>query len=54
VIVDVSSNGTFCTEQGESEILLRREELVLRGSGRLCFGHTGDDDASESVLYVCL
>ena len=54
VIVDVSSNGTFCTEEGEPGILLRREELVLRGSGRLCFGHNGDDAAAEAVEYVCL
>jgi adenylate cyclase len=54
VIVDVSSNGTYCMEEGESEIMLRREELVLRGRGRLCFGHASEDGASESVLYVCL
>jgi adenylate cyclase len=54
VIVDVSSNGTYCTMDDETEILLRREELVLRGSGRLCFGHSSDDDGGEKVEYVCL
>jgi adenylate cyclase len=54
VIVDVSSNGTYCTMDDETEILLRREELVLRGSGRLCFGHPGADDMTETVEYVCL
>ena len=54
VIVDLSSNGTFCTVNGESEIMLRREELILRGSGRLSFGHTGDDPLGEVVEYVCL
>lgn len=54
VLVDVSSNGTFCTVTGESEILLRREELILRGSGRLSFGHSLADDMTESVEYVCL
>jgi class 3 adenylate cyclase len=54
VIVDVSSNGTYCTMDGESEILLRREELILRGSGRLSFGHPGADNKGEGVEYVCL
>jgi len=54
VIVDVSSNGTFCTVNGEPEIMLRREELILRGSGRLSFGHPFGDDAAEAVEYVCL
>ena len=54
VLVDVSSNGTFCRVNGESEIMLRREELILRGNGRLTFGHTGQDDSTEAVEYVCL
>jgi adenylate cyclase len=54
VIVDVSSNGTYCTVKGESEILLRREELTLRGSGHLSFGHSSADDAAEAVEYACL
>jgi class 3 adenylate cyclase len=54
VIVDVSSNGTYCMMDGEAEILLRREELILRGSGRLSFGHPSEDDKGEAVEYVCL
>jgi adenylate cyclase len=54
VLVDVSSNGTFCTVNDEPEIMLRREELVLRGSGRLSFGHSVEDDAAEAVEYTCL
>jgi len=54
VIVDVSSNGTYCQVAGESGIMLRREELILRGSGRLTFGHLGEDDIGEAVEYVCL
>jgi hypothetical protein len=54
VIVDVSSNGTYCMMDGESEILLRREELILRGSGRLSFGHPSEDNKGEAVEYVCL
>ena len=54
VLVDVSSNGTYCTVNDEPEIMLRREELILRGSGRICFGHAYADDAAESVEFVCL
>lgn len=54
VIVDVSSNGTFCTVNDEPEIMLRREELILRGSGRISFGHAYTEDAAEAVLYSCL
>ncbi|MEO8344661.1 MAG: adenylate/guanylate cyclase domain-containing protein [Betaproteobacteria bacterium] len=54
VIVDVSSNGTFCTANDEPEISLRREELILRGSGRLSFGHAYAEDPAEAVYYVCL
>jgi hypothetical protein len=34
--------------------MLRREELILRGSGRICFGHAYGDDTAESVEFVCL
>ena len=54
VIVDVSSNGTFCTMNDEPEIMLRREELILRGSGRISFGHAYAEDVAEAVVYVCL
>lgn len=54
VIVDVSSNGTFCTVNDEPEIMLRREELILRGSGRISFGHAYAEDAAEAVLYSCV
>ena len=37
LLIDQSTNGTFVTFNGESEIFVRREELVLRGSGTLCF-----------------
>lgn len=39
VLVDMSSNGTFVTFHGETEFALKREETLLRGSGRIVFGH---------------
>jgi predicted component of type VI protein secretion system len=42
VLVDMSSNGTFVTFQGEAEFVLKREEVILRGSGQVAFGHAAD------------
>jgi adenylate cyclase len=53
LIVDHSSNGTFVTQDGEPEIPLRREEFVLRGHGRISFGHALATDPRETVDYAC-
>jgi class 3 adenylate cyclase len=52
-LVDHSSNGTFLTLEGEPEIQLRREEFILRGHGRISFGHAYAKDPTETVLYSC-
>jgi predicted component of type VI protein secretion system len=54
VLVDQSSNGTYVTVDGEKEILLRREELVLRGRGQITFGHGVHADAAEVLTYSCV
>ena len=53
VFIDQSSNGSYITFKGENEILLRREELLLRGSGSISFGHTYSKDPSEVVEFFC-
>jgi class 3 adenylate cyclase len=54
MLIDESANGTYVAVNGEPEICLRREELVLRASGRICIGHrTGDADAIV-VEFHCL
>lgn len=50
-LVDQSTNGTFVTFAGETEIALRREELMLRGEGRIVFGHTLAESAEETVDF---
>jgi adenylate cyclase len=52
VLVDQSSNGTFVTFEGEDEMQLRREEMMLRGRGRISFGHAYADDPAETVAFV--
>ena len=54
VVVDQSSNGTFVTIDGEPEIMLRREELILRGRGRVSFGHPHLEDPVEFVAFSCV
>jgi class 3 adenylate cyclase len=54
VLVDHSSNGTYVTVEGEPEIVLRREELLLRGRGRMSFGHAYIDDPAEFLAFSCL
>jgi adenylate cyclase len=54
VLIDMSSNGTYCKVDGEPEMLLRREELILRGHGRISFGHPHADDPTEYLEFTCL
>ena len=48
---DLSTNGTFVTMSGDAEIRLRREEIMLRGKGRLAYGHSARDARAEVILY---
>jgi adenylate cyclase len=51
VLADQSSNGTFLTFEGEPEIALRREEVMLRRSGRIVFGHSAAESATDVVEF---
>jgi class 3 adenylate cyclase len=54
LLTDQSSNGTFIkTEDGES-IFLRRQELMLWGSGYIGLGEeVSKEDPSDVIHYVC-
>jgi len=53
VLVDMSSNGTYITYAGESELALKREEVILRGSGRIVFGHPWSGEIpTETVEFL--
>jgi adenylate cyclase len=54
VLIDLSSNGTYCKVDGEPEMQLRREELILRGRGRISFGHPHAEDPTEFLEFTCL
>jgi len=51
-VIDQSTNGTFVNFAGEAEIVLRREEVMLRGEGRIAFGHSLAESAEETLDFV--
>jgi predicted component of type VI protein secretion system len=51
-ISDQSTNGTYVTFAGEQEIVLRREEVTLRGSGSILFGRSRADPSGDSVEFA--
>jgi class 3 adenylate cyclase len=51
VLTDRSTNGTFIVPDGGSVIHLRREELVLQGSGAIGFGEMPKEMSSASARY---
>lgn len=54
VISDISTNGTYVEFKGEPAIFLRREDLVLRGSGRIAFAAPFDSEAADIAEFQFL
>ena len=52
ILADHSANGTYVTFESEPEIVLRREEVVLRGNGSIAFGQSRKT-ASEVAEFSC-
>jgi adenylate cyclase len=52
VLVDESTNGTYVAIEGDREVMLRRENVMLRGRGKIALG-TSTDAAVEVVLFDC-
>lgn len=50
-LIDTSTNGSFLTMQGRQEILVRKHEALLDGSGTICFGSSANDAAAERVDF---
>ncbi|MCC7081006.1 MAG: adenylate/guanylate cyclase domain-containing protein [Burkholderiales bacterium] len=51
-LIDQSTNGTYVSFVDEAEVVLRREEAMLRGRGFICFGHSIADSNEETVEFV--
>ena len=52
VLADRSANGTYLSIDGDPEIVLRREEALLRGHGFITLGQSRST-ATEFVEYFC-
>jgi adenylate cyclase len=53
VLIDESTNGTYVAMDGQKEVLLRRDRIMLRGRGRIGIGiSTGK--ATEPIRFDCL
>ena len=51
-LVDESTNGTYVAIEGDREVMLRRESVMLRGRGKIALG-TSTESAAEVVLFDC-
>jgi adenylate cyclase len=50
-LVDVSTNGCFVTIGKRPEKLIRRQDIQLKGSGRICFGSSGNDASADGAEF---
>ncbi len=51
VLCDISTNGTYVGFTGEPEFFLRREEVVLRGSGRISFAASSSSENADIAEF---
>ena len=51
VLVDHGTNGTYVSPSGEDEVYLRREEMVLRGTGSISLGKPVAETAAEELIF---
>lgn len=52
-LFDKSTNGTIVIDQDDKMHRVRREEVVLTGSGTICFGGPPKTDPDSVVTYHC-
>lgn len=50
-LVDESTNGTYVTFDGDAELLLKREQVLLRGRGLVSFGAAAADADAETLRF---
>jgi len=51
-LVDQSTNGTYVTFEGDAEIMLKREQLLLRGCGVICLGASAATAGAKCVAFA--
>ena len=52
-LTDQSTNGTWVTVEGDDEVLLKREQMMLRARGVICLGHSSRAEGGEPVTFSC-
>jgi adenylate cyclase len=52
VLIDESTNGTYVAMEGDREVLLRRDRVLLRGRGSIALG-TSTGAAAELLSFEC-
>jgi class 3 adenylate cyclase len=52
VLVDESTNGTYVAIEGDREVLLRHDRILLRGRGKIGFG-TSTGSATQVLSFDC-
>lgn len=50
-LTDQSINGTYVSVEGDREVLLKREQIVLRGSGWICLGQSAAAPGAARIAY---
>jgi len=53
VLVDQSTNGTYVTIEGDAEIMLKREQILLREHGVMSFGRSSKAPGAVIVTFWC-
>lgn len=53
-LVDQSTNGTFVTFEGDAEIVLKREQMLLRGRGVISFGTSSSTAGAKPVAFATI
>ena len=51
VLIDLSTNGTFVTVNGEQELFLRHDQFILRGSGVISFAASAGSPAADIAEF---
>ena len=51
-LADQSTNGTFVTVDGDAEVILKREQILLRGRGVICLGHSTAAGQADAVTFA--
>jgi len=50
-LIDQSTNGTFLNPEGEEEVYLRRDSVILKGRGIIGLGRVADPDTPLAIEY---